>query len=472
MMLNPNYWRAIRECCPDDVAFERLQDILATRLVRAFRLPSNVDRETARYAAIAHAIPDLIFRIRRDGLYLDAEAIAEQDFAIPPEDMIGKSVYDLLPPDVAQQRMYYVAQALQTGKLQTFEYQLLNQGEVRDYEARVAVCSSQEVMLIARDITDRKRSEVQLQQALQEQSRLYQQVQQLNQDLERLVQERTLQLQKKMAELEEIGRQKDDFLHAVFHDLRTPLTGMMLVLRNLYTKTDAEMIAVPRSLIERMGDSGARQLHMMDSLLEAHFGEVRGVVLNCVAVDLASQVQAIAQDIEPLVQQNQAVLVNAIGATLPPVWADGYQLCRVFENLITNALKHNPPGVKLTLAAAVVAGDEVGDKAKDEASPAVVQIWVMDDGIGLMPEECLSLFDRYAQGRLDSKQQQQQRMRGIGLGLYLCRQIVTAHGGEIGVISAPGEGAKFWFTVPVAKLPQGNECRKAELTDQFLGRTG
>jgi signal transduction histidine kinase len=438
MMLNPSYWRAIRECCPDEAAFTRLQDILTTRLVQAFKL-KDPDRETARYAAIAHAIPDLLFRIRRDGLYLDAEAIAEQDFAIPPDAMIGKTVYDLLPRDIAQQRMYYVALALNTGALQTYEYSLFNHGELRYYEARIAVCGLDEVMLIARDITQRKLSEDALQKSLQEQANLYQQVQQLNQDLERLVKERTAQLQQKMIELQELNQQKDDFLNAVFHDLRTPLTGMLLVLQNLYTKTDADPIPVSRSLIERMGDSGARQLQLMDALLEAHFSEVRGIPLNCVALDVVAWAAAIAQDLAPLVHQNQATLVNQItpaaSSGLPRIWADPHQLRRVLENLITNALKHNPPGVQISLMI---------EPAPASPESAMVKMWVIDNGVGLAAEDCTTLFERYARGT------KARRSSGIGLGLYLCRQIVLAHGGNIGVVSTPGQGAKFWFTLPAA----------------------
>jgi signal transduction histidine kinase len=114
------------------------------------------------------------------------------------------------------------------------------------------------------------------------------------------------------------------------------------------------------------------------------------------------------------------------------VTADPLQLRRVFENLLTNALNHNPPGLILTLQATV--------------EEEMVHCTVADNGVGMNPEACDHLFERYVRGS-------RARSTGIGLGLYLCRQIITAHGGQIGAISAPGAGATFWFTLPLFASP-------------------
>jgi signal transduction histidine kinase len=96
--------------------------------------------------------------------------------------------------------------------------------------------------------------------------------------------------------------------------------------------------------------------------------------------------------------------------------------------LVTNALKHNPPGLTLTLTT----GRE-GPQVRCE---------VTDDGVGL--ENVEALFERYVRGKGSRYQ------AGLGLGLYLCRQIVEAHGGQIGAHSEPGAGAQFWFGLPIA----------------------
>lgn len=108
---------------------------------------------------------------------------------------------------------------------------------------------------------------------------------------------------------------------------------------------------------------------------------------------------------------------------------DVFQLRRVFENLITNAIKHNPPGISL----------EISTRIEGQMLTCIVE----DNGVGIPQEECELMFERYQQGS------RARRSLGVGLGLYLCRQIIQAHGGKIGVISAVNQGAKFWFTLPI-----------------------
>jgi PAS domain S-box-containing protein len=262
-----------------------------------------------------------------------------------------------------------------------------------------------------------------------QQAELYQQVQTLNTNLERQVQDRTAQLQQKMQELQELSQIKEDFLHAVSHDLRTPIMGMALVLQNL-AKKPGDTISLSKSVLTRMIQSSDRQLSMINSLLEAHSSEMRGVVLNYESVKLSQLVPTIVTDLEPLLLENQATLKNLIPDDVPLVTTDPAQLRRVYENLVTNALKHNLPGLTITLRV----------KVEEEMLHCIVQ----DDGVGMTQAECDSLFDRYARGS------RARRSAGIGLGLYLCRQIITAHGGQIGVTSTPLQGATFWFTLPLA----------------------
>jgi signal transduction histidine kinase len=110
----------------------------------------------------------------------------------------------------------------------------------------------------------------------------------------------------------------------------------------------------------------------------------------------------------------------------------------VFENLLTNAFNHNPPGLRMILRATV--------------EEQVIRCTIEDNGVGMNPEQCDRAFELYARGS------QARRSTGIGLGLYLCRQIVQAHGGEIGVTSSPGAGATFWFTLPLAMSPEAEGC--------------
>ena len=229
----------------------------------------------------------------------------------------------------------------------------------------------------------------------------------------------------------ESRRQVQLFLHAVSHDLRNPVTGTLLVLKNLLKKADST-VEVPRSLLERMIESNDRQLNLINSLLEAGTSDLRNLVINPKPVSLRSLVEGAIADLEPQLTQNQAKLVNQVATNLPPVNADAIQIWRVISNLIANALHHNLPGVTITLAATL--------------EPGQVRCCICDDGTGISAPEANQIFNLYNQGS------QRRRSIGLGLGLYICRKVIAAHGGEIGVSSNPGSGAMFWFTLPIAAL--------------------
>ncbi len=124
-----------------------------------------------RNRALIDAIPDLMFRIRKDGTYLEYNSSRAEDLVIPPSAFLGKTVYEVLP-DMAASAMHYLRLALETGEVQVFEHQLMVAGQLRDYEARIVVCGEDEVLSIIRDVTKQKQSERQLKEALADKDRL------------------------------------------------------------------------------------------------------------------------------------------------------------------------------------------------------------------------------------------------------------------------------------------------------------
>ena len=220
------------------------------------------------------------------------------------------------------------------------------------------------------------------------------------------------------------------FFHAVSHDLRNPVIGTMMVLKNLLASSETK-IAVSRSILERMVQSGDRQLNLINSLLEAHASEIRGVAIECRAVQLNTVVEGAIADLAPMLAENRVTLTNLVSEDLPIVNADATQLGRVFSNLIANALKHNPPGLSITLNATV--------------EGQMIRCSVQDNGVGMSQSVSEHLFDLYTRGT------QARHSLGLGLGLYLCRQIIKAHGGDIDVVTSPGAGATFWFTLPIVQ---------------------
>lgn len=232
----------------------------------------------------------------------------------------------------------------------------------------------------------------------------------------------------------ESRRQTQLFLHTVSHDLRNPVTGSALVLKSLLKKGDAK-IEVSRSIIERMIDSSDRQLALINSLLEVYNSDIQGITLHRQPISLHTLTESVVADLEPLLSQSRVAVTNQISPDLPLVNGDATQLWRVFCNLIANALHHNPPGITLSLSA----------RSNGPTDAGMICCTVADNGVGMALDDADRIFDLYARGI------QTQRTVGLGLGLYLCRQIIVAHGGKIGVSSQLGNGATFWFTLPIAQ---------------------
>jgi two-component system sensor histidine kinase/response regulator len=300
-------------------------------------------------------------------------------------------------------------------------------------------------------------------------------------NLQQQLQEQNQRLQQEISDREKAEQALRVFLHSISHDLRNPVTGMLMVLKNLLNRpwsvvsrdvpaerlsgvgseqeptTDTEQGTIPlRSTLERMATSCERQLNLINSLVESHEYEVWGVPLECQPVSLHQLTQRLVEEWQPMLKSNQATLKNLVSAELPPLYADPNQLWRVFSNLIANALKHNPPGITLTLSAEVI-NQELGERERKQGevensqsnnqqpttNNKMLRCCVADDGVGMTTEQCDRLFELYTRGTSI------RRTAGLGLGLYLCRQIITAHGGEIGVTTRPKCGASFWFTLPV-----------------------
>ncbi len=260
-----------------------------------------------------------------------------------------------------------------------------------------------------------------------QQGQLYQQVQRLNSNLEYQVAERTLQLQVNLTKLEEMNELQNVFLHAIAHDLRTTVMGTLLILKTSQQQP-GHQIAIPRSLLEKMIDSGEIQLCKLNSLLEAYTNRIEGLVLQPEITQLEPLLQTVITDLKPHLEQNQAQIkldLNHVSL----IHADPDQLKRVFKHLLINAVKHNLPGIQVTIRA--------------ETEPERLRFTVTDNGKGIQISHPERLFDLKTRSGSEDKQ-----LTGIGVGLCLCQQIITAHGGEIGVDTKAGSGSCFWFTLP------------------------
>ena len=242
----------------------------------------------------------------------------------------------------------------------------------------------------------------------------------------------TISRQKKQLQNEIKERQKTEetleiYLHAVSHDLRNPVIGMSMILNNLIKNSQGETKEVSRKILQQMANSCDRQLTLIDSLVETRQNDLWGVSLELNPLSLYEIGQQIGQEWELRLRENQATLINNFSPDLPLVNADAHHLWRVFENLLANALKHNPQGIIITFSARLEGN--------------YLRCSIADNGVGISETQRKQLFDRYQRGNNNNQ-------ISLGLGLYLCRQIIHAHGGEIGIMNNDEKGSQFWFTLP------------------------
>jgi len=229
--------------------------------------------------------------------------------------------------------------------------------------------------------------------------------------------------------LHELQEQQEVLLHSVSHDLRIPLTiinGHAQLLESL--REEANVDSGMQQSIEAILLGTHRMNVMIADLVDAARQESHQLQLRIAPVDL----QAFLQD---LLQRSRAVLaVNRITldfpANLPKVLADTNRLERIFLNLLSNALKYSSPGTPVEIKVRRVDGE--------------VEISIHDFGKGIAPEDLPRLFERFYRGKGEHKTE------GLGLGLFITRMLVEAHGGRIRAESEPGVGSTFIFTLPMA----------------------
>jgi len=210
---------------------------------------------------------------------------------------------------------------------------------------------------------------------------------------------------------------REDLSHTMVHDLRSPLTTILGSLE--YVSHTSPSVQEGLALANR---AARRLLALVDAILDLTRLEKGAMPLRRTPQDLFQLVS------EALALQAPAAGVQAtseIPAQLPAVLADPELVARVLQNLLGNALKSGAR--RVTVGAQVEAG--------------VVRIQVRDDGPGIAPDLLPRLFQKFATG---------DHRRGTGLGLAFCRLAVEAHGGSIGVLSTPGQGATFSFSLPLA----------------------
>lgn len=229
--------------------------------------------------------------------------------------------------------------------------------------------------------------------------------------------------------LRETENLRSAFLSMLGHELQTPLSiikGYTGTLARSDARWNRKTLREGLQVIEEECD---RLSKLVNRLLLASRIESRTVTLKKEPVQLPVMADKIIRRLEPVTQNHR--FAADFDPEFPEVYADPERIEEVLTNLVDNAIKYSPKGGGIAITGRAGAGS--------------VRVTVSDEGIGIPRRELGRVFERFRRG----ENSQVQKVRGMGLGLYICKSIIEAHGGEIEVASEAGRGSQFTFTLPL-----------------------
>lgn len=237
----------------------------------------------------------------------------------------------------------------------------------------------------------------------------------------------------------QLVRLREDFASTLTHDLKTPLLGAIETIKAFQQAEFGAVLPTQQKVLATMVRSHENSLHLLETLLDVYRNDTEGLKLDLSPVDLSILAEAAASTVTQLAANRRIHLSLNYGDSdwRRSLWVrgDALQLQRVFSNLLINAINHSRRG------------DHVEVVLEPQASYQVVKI--LDTGAGIQTEQFPHLFERFYQGNSDCGGLSQRQAKGSGLGLYLSRQIIEAHGGIIWAENRVPKGAIFGFKLPV-----------------------
>ncbi len=259
-------------------------------------------------------------------------------------------------------------------------------------------------------------------------------VEEANRTLEANVHERTRELKEELLA-------KSQIMSTVTHELRTPLTSIIAYVDRVRLNPEkvGPLNERQQKYLTVASEESLRLKTLINDILEISRIEAGSLELTMIELSVMEEVEKVAVSQLDHAEEKRIRVVLDIPADLSPIMADRLRFVQVITNLLSNAFKYSPPESSVSITA-----------VQDGPN---VRIDVSDTGIGISPEEQTRLFDKFF--RADNSLTNQEA--GTGLGLYITRALIEAHGGKIWVQSEEGKGSVFSFTFAVARNDIGDE---------------
>jgi PAS domain S-box-containing protein len=386
-----------------------------------------LEQSERRYRVLIDSSPDAIFVVRGGCFSYVNPATLRLLGAQAAEQLLGRPVLERVHPDLHEEVLARRAVMARGRPVPALEERYIRfDGTEVEAEVMAAPFVDEQgaaSQVIARDITDRLRSERALQQ--------------LADDLEQRVLERTAELERARAEAERANHAKSEFLSRMSHELRTPLNAILGFGQLLEMQPADEP---QRVRVREILNAGRHLLTLIDEVLDLARVEAGHLSVSLEPVALRPLIDECLTLVRPAAAARQVQLLDASPDCADHVRADRTRLKQVLLNLLSNAIKFNHPGGRV----------EVKCDHEVELTPPQLRIRVVDNGPGLDAAQQQRLFVPFE--RLDAEVRQ---IQGTGIGLALSKRLVELMGGRIGVDAERGRGSSFWVQLPrgEASLP-------------------
>ncbi len=404
------YFSEVRS--PTESELQLIQDATAVAAVAIEHVRINeslVDSER-RFRALSEATSEGII-IHEGGTIQVANEGVERLYGYTREELIGKNLLDLCPPEFHAE----VIDSIRNHRNKFYDTEGLRKDGSRvwiEVRAREALIEGRQVRVVsARDISDRRNLEIERERNLERERQA------------RIDAERSVKLH-------------DDFLAIASHELKTPLTPLKMYLQllkhalrdiKLPPTRQAELLV---DALENTDREYSRLLNLIDDLLDVSRITVGRLLLNRERCDLAKITRDTLKRFQPEIEKSKCTITLTGPDSVPGNW-DPARIEQIVTNLLTNALKYG-------------AGLPIDISMSMNSTGTLAQLVVKDQGIGIASEDQEKIFDRFV------RVAPIQHYGGLGLGLYIVKQIVSAHQGQISVKSGPGPGACFQVDLPIS----------------------
>ena len=350
----------------------------------------DAEEKTAKLAAIIASTDDAIISKTLDSTITSWNSSAERMFGFSEAEMIGESIYKLIPADRHQEEPVILSRLKSGERVQHFETKRLTKdGRLIDVSVTVSPVKDGDGKIIglskiARDITERKLDE----------------------------------------------NRKNDFIGMVSHELKTPLTSLSAILQVAKAKLNNTDDTFLSGAMQKANHQVKRMTTMINGFLNISRLESGKIQIDKQLFNVKALIHEVADEMKVTATTHT---INIDECEEVEVSADQDKIQSVISNLISNAVKYSPNGTVVY----------VGCKSTETE----VIVSVRDEGIGIQPADAEKIFNRYY--RIENSNTK--HISGFGIGLYLSAEIIYRHEGQIWLESEIGNGSTFYFSLPLGR---------------------